>query len=100
MANASAFECACEELEQVTGLERLAARGTVRIALKEAGLDAQSVQATQMAVVAQRVLPELLRARGVESPDAACAAIRERLAKHKDDAGVESPDAVFRRLGG
>jgi hypothetical protein len=100
MANASAFECACEVLEHDTGLERLAARGTVRIALKEAGLDAQSVQPTQMAVVVQRVLPELLRARGVETPEVVCTRIRERLAKVKDELTAESPDAVFRRLGG
>ena len=39
MADLTAFEQACESLEQLTELSRLEARGTLRIALKEAGLD-------------------------------------------------------------
>jgi hypothetical protein len=100
MANAPAFECVCEELERTSGLERLAARGTVRIALKESGLEAQHVRAAQMAVVVQRLLPDLLRSRGIASPEDACAAIRERLARLAEEPVAESPDAVFRRLGG
>ena len=43
MAGSSAFEWLCTALEESTTLERLEARGTVRIALKEAGLEPRTV---------------------------------------------------------
>ena len=41
MPDSAAFEFACGQLETGTSLDRLAARGTVRIALKQAGLEAR-----------------------------------------------------------
>lgn len=75
MADSPVFEHTCRELEQRTGLDRLAARGTVRIALRNAGLDVASVDATQMGVVLRRVLPKELGSRGVEDGEALCEAI-------------------------
>ena len=43
MANSTAFEWLCEQLETHTSLDRLEARGTVRLTLKEAGLEASRV---------------------------------------------------------
>ena len=66
------FERTCEEIEQRTGLDRLTARGTVRIGLKAAGLDFSSVDARQMIATLRRVLPEELTSRGVEAAAALC----------------------------
>src|SRR5690606_5066988 len=64
MAGSQAFEWLCEAIEAGTSLERLEARGTVRIALKQAGLEARSATAAELAVVVGKILPRELRQRG------------------------------------
>jgi hypothetical protein len=100
MADAAAFELACEVLERDTALERLEARGTVRLALKAAGLDARGVTPEQMTVVATNVLPGELESRGVEDGAGVCAALAEKLARLETSDAAETPEAVFARLGG
>ena len=66
MADSSpVFDKTCEEIEQRTSLERIEVRGTVRIGLKAAGLDAIGVYGAQMAVMLRKLLPKELEARGV-----------------------------------
>ena len=62
MPNSAAFEWTCQEIEGVTSLDTLEARGTVRLALKEAGLDARSASPHQIAVVVERILASELPA--------------------------------------
>jgi hypothetical protein len=100
MANATSFDWVCSELEERSSLDRLEARGTVRIALKQAGLDARSVTRDQMEVVLGKVLPAELEARAVEGAAAICDALRSGVKQLEADGGSESPDAVFSRLGG
>lgn len=98
-----AFERVSQELERRTALGRLEARGTVRLALKAAGLDPRSVTPDQMGVVLERVMPGELRSRAVEDAQAICAALSQALAglepspSHKQSA---SPEEIFRRLAG
>ncbi len=99
MADATAFDWICAELEAHSSLDRLEARGTVRLALKDAGLEARTVTADQMKVVAERVLPKELAARGVQDPERVCAELIPGLAQLDAGPGVETPDAVFARLG-
>ena len=100
MADAEAFDFVCDHLEQNTMLDRLVARGTVRIALKEAGLEARTVSPDQMSVVAEKVLPAELNSRGIEDAEGICAAIKRGLDSLDSGAGADTPDAVFKRLGG
>jgi len=100
MADSPAFEFACDELERATSLDRLEARGTVRLALKEAGLEASSITPSQMAAVMTKLLPNELASRGVEGGDAICAAIASGLAQLPEEAAGDTPEAVFLRLGG
>ena len=99
---AEIFELVAEELERRTDLAKLEARGTVRLALKQAGLDARSVTAEQMEVTLQRVMPGEMRSRGIEDPEATCEAILTALKTHRpaETAGPrsESPEEIFRRL--
>lgn len=102
MADSPAFALVCDHLERATSLARPAARGTVRLALKEAGFDAESVSPTQMMVVTEKVLPAELRALRISDVDGHCSTIRARLKRLQ--AGVkpgdaQSPEAVFARLG-
>ena len=101
MADASAFEFVCGEIEQATSLNALEARGTVRLALKSAGVDARSVSAAQLRVILDKLIPGELKKRGCEDADSLCRQIATRIAgKSFEAAGAESPEAVFARLGG
>jgi hypothetical protein len=103
MASSQSFTWASQELERITSLERLEARGTLRLVLKKAGLDASAVTAKQMEVALRELLPGELQSRGVEDADEACEhLLRGLVAANLSDteASVESPEEVFQRLGG
>jgi hypothetical protein len=97
------FDFAAERLEHHTGFSRLEARGTLRIALKVAGLDAGSVTAGQLCVVFEKVMPTELEKRGVKEAAEACGAVIDDLANAPapaDEAATTDLDEVFGRLGG
>ncbi|MBW2314011.1 MAG: hypothetical protein JRH10_07450 [Deltaproteobacteria bacterium] len=100
MAYADAFTIVCDHLERATVLERPAARGTVRLALKEAGLDPESVTPSQMAVVTEKLLPSELEALRITDVNGHCQSIRGRLKRLESDSSSSdaSPEAVFERL--
>lgn len=101
MADSAAFDFVCEQLEQRTSLDRLEARGTVRISLKEAGLEARSVTPEQMKVVVDKVLPGELATRGIDDVDGVLSQLRSGLdSVQAGPADADAPDEVFRRLGG
>ncbi len=101
MAESQAFTIACEQLEQASSLERIEARGTIRLALKEAGLDAASVSGSQLSVVVDKILPRELEARGVSDTASVCSTIKSALAAAPDTDGPgNSPEDVFSRLAG
>ena len=100
MPDSAAFAAVSSEIERNTDLDRLEARGTVRLALQQAGLDAASVTPGQMAVVLERVLPGELEGRGVRDPAPLCGRIASSLADLPEQAAPDTPDAVFQRLGG
>jgi hypothetical protein len=100
MADAPAFEYVCNELESRTDLDRLTARGTVRLALKQAGLDAHSVTPGQLGVVLDKILPAELATRGVPDAASLVEALRSGLAGLAVETPAETPEDVFARLGG
>jgi hypothetical protein len=100
VANSPAFDVVCDHIERATSLDRLQARGTVRLALKDAGLDAAAVSPAQMQVVVQKLLPKELVARGVKDADAVLAPLREALAALVPGGSAETPEAIFQRLAG
>lgn len=101
MPESAVFEFVCAEVERRTSLGRLEARGTVRLALKEAGLAPNTVSVREMQVVLDRVLPAALASRGIEGGGGVCNEIRAGAARLKDaGAAAETPEAIFGRLGG
>jgi hypothetical protein len=72
MAISEAFEWLCQQVEEATPFDRLESRGTVRLAIKEAGLDARTVSFAETAVLVKRVLPLELQRRGIEDGDSFC----------------------------
>lgn len=103
MADNGIFEFTTDQLQGATTLDRLAVRGTVRLALKAAGLDPGTVTTRQMLVVLKSVLPGELRKRGVDDPEGVCQRASEALANAglASDAadGADRAASVFARLG-
>ncbi|MCH8890324.1 MAG: hypothetical protein IH827_04495 [Myxococcales bacterium] len=100
---ADLFDFAAERLEHHTGFSQLEARGTLRIALKVAGLDPSAFTAGQLCVVFEKVMPGELDSRGVSDVQDACAAVLadlESAGGAAEDASATSPDEIFRRLAG
>jgi hypothetical protein len=95
------FERASEMLEKRTGMSRLESRGTLRIALKEAGLDPNHVNREQMLVVISKVLPAELLERGVEDAHAICefieSLVKSEVADTRADSAGDRIDGLFRR---
>lgn len=100
MADSAAFEFLCEFLEAETSLDRLESRGTLRIALKQAGIAARDAGSEQLAVVVERLLRDELAARGVDGADAVCQEAVRRLKSLNEDARMNSPQNVFQRMAG
>lgn len=93
-----AFDRLCDAIENSSDLDRLAARGTVRIGLRQAGLEADSVTSQQLLVVIEKILPGELTSRGVEWNGAMAACLAESQ-RGVVDRGPEAPDLIFKRLG-
>ena len=100
MADSPAFTFACSELERLTRLTRDEARGTVRLALRDAGFSASAVGGSEMKVVFERLMPKELASRRIDGGEQLCAEIGRRVGELREDARRESPEAVFGRLGG
>ena len=100
MSETRTFTVVCEKLESQTQLDRLQARGTIRLALKEAGLDPAAVTPRKMSVVLEKILPAQLRLRGIASPESICRELGAPLSTLPREEGGETPDRVFARLGG
>lgn len=102
MSNVGVFEYVCAEIERCTPLAGPAARGTVRLALKEAGLSPESVDPAGMEVVVDKILPIELAAHRIEGVDALCERLLRTLATRQfaqghDPAGDAA--SVLDRLG-
>lgn len=100
MSESSVFEFVSDQLQSRSTLDRLQARGTLRLALKGAGLESSAVTRDQMVVVLDRVLPDELSARGVDGAGELSAEIRDLLPAAAPGADKDAPEAVFARLAG
>jgi len=97
------FDLAAEKLETSADMDRLAARGTLRLALKDAGLDPHRLTVPQLRAVFEKLMPKELDARGVANAAATCATVMAQIESAADPsqlASSSSPDDVFKRLGG
>jgi len=101
MADSAAFQTACGTLEKLSTLSSVESKFAMRMALREAGFEAATIAPAELSVVVQRVLLEELRRKHVAAPETVCKGIAEALtALGGSAAATDSPDAVFRRLGG
>lgn len=95
------FEWLGAELEKRTSMSLLEARGTVRLVLRDAGLDVSTVRTHQLIVVVERLMAPALKKRGVEDVDALCHALAHDLRAREELGSDSTPDSaydVFERL--
>jgi hypothetical protein len=94
------FERAADELEVLSRMSRLEARGTLRLALKDAGLIPKTVNTKAMLVVLDRVLPQLLTRRGVLGAPDMCRSISGivRSLTSETSFDIDTPEKVFTRI--
>lgn len=90
-----AFELVAEALERETYFDRLAARGTVRLALRQAGLDARNVTSGEMRRVVELHLPAELECRGIEGVAALCARLTANLARLEQPSRRDPVKSLF-----
>ena len=102
VASSAAFDLTSELLTSGTQLEPLVVRGTVRLAVKAAGLDAARVSGTPMRARLRSLLPNELERRGVPEASALCARVERSLASAEVRSAADGADraaAIFERLG-
>ena len=100
---AALFDLAADRLEHHTGFDRLEARGTLRLALKSAGLDPKDLDVGQLRVVFEKVMPGELETRGVSDAVVICRTVMAEVASSPLPTDTDSSsnlDGIFRRLGG
>jgi hypothetical protein len=94
------FEWLSSELAARTGFDALKSRGTLRIALQNAGLEPRTLTKEQASVVVMRVLPSELKLRGLSDGAAACMHIDAALRLMSfANTGPAAADAAFARFG-
>jgi hypothetical protein len=97
------FELAADLLERHSELDRLEARGALRLALKDAGLRAEALSSRELDAVLQKLMPERLAKMGVDDGPAVCERVLGEIARAAARVG-STPEAdrdrIFRRLGG
>ncbi|HTF35892.1 MAG TPA: hypothetical protein VK714_19585 [Myxococcota bacterium] len=99
MADSAVFDFVSEELERTTNLDRMEARGTLRLLLKQALFDSKTLNVSQMQMVIDRLLAAHLCRCGVENPESVCEGLTRNLkAKGFGPSVAESPDEIFGRM--
>ena len=96
--SADLFDLGAEALERHTDFDRLEARGTLRIALKNAGLNPKNVSADQFRVVFEKVMPAELEQRGIEDSAGVISRVMDEIAASATDTtSAPSSDEIVSR---
>ncbi len=96
------FSFVAEQLERRTSLDRLESRGTLRLVLKESGLDPKTVTQKQFCVILESVAPRELESCGVAEAEAICTALIGKIQAEPADRWevARDVDGIFDRLAG
>ncbi len=101
MGDSPIFEMVVMRLMQQSGLSDQHCRQTVRVALRDAGLDPMTVTSRQMRVVCKKVLGHHLDLQNIDPKDAEsiCADLSDLLSSSDLPApSQQSPESIFYRL--
>lgn len=101
MSGRSLFDELAAALEERTSFNSLEARGTLRLALRKAGLEPDKLTRAHTAALVRKILPEELRARGVPEADEVCEALAAGIENSRHGvAEAHRPETLFERLRG
>jgi hypothetical protein len=93
------FEWVSQKIAAAAGWTNLVARGTVRLALKEMGLDPRTVGKKEMATALRNSLGRLLEMHQVADAKGLCERLEHELWNAQmSSSSVESPEDIFKRL--
>ena len=95
------FALVADRLEALTDLDRLEARGTLRIALKKAGVNAKKFTGAELEAVFAKIMPDELAKRGATDAADVCNRVLASLpSDERDEPGdsAASRDEIMRRL--
>jgi hypothetical protein len=99
MSDSPIFDLVCEQVEKEAHLSRLESRGTVRLLLKEVGLDPQVVTRGAAILAVDRFLEQALRVRRIASPDQVTARVLKALRESTIEGPEgDDPEAIFGRI--
>jgi hypothetical protein len=93
------FTLVADRLSQLSELDRLEARGTVRIAFKMAGVDVNHFGLDDLEAVLANIMPGELEKRGCADAGAICQAITKSLEGDVPQTAARPRDEIMRRLG-
>jgi hypothetical protein len=93
------FTIVADRLCQLSELDRLEARGTVRIAFKKAGVDVRRFGLDDLDAVLAKIMPRELEDRGCSDAGAICDAIMKSLEGAVPETATPERDEIMRRLG-
>jgi hypothetical protein len=99
MSQSPVFEWVAGRLQTATRWSAMEARGTLRLALKEMGVDPRFVTKREMLAVLRTRLNRALEARRYSDARQLCAWFEEELTHATFEREVESPEAIFQRFG-
>jgi len=95
----SLFDRMAQVLEERTSLSRLEARGTLRLVLRDAGLEPDKLTPRYAEAVVEKMLPKALQSRGVTEASEACVAVAQvAQASGAGAADAHRPETLFERL--
>ncbi|MCH7709796.1 MAG: hypothetical protein IH884_15015, partial [Myxococcales bacterium] len=90
---ADLFGLVADRLETLTELDRLEARGTLRIALKKAGVDSRKFTIAELEVVFAKIMPDELSCRGATDAAEVCNRVLNSLPSDVRDEPGDSADS-------
>ncbi len=90
------------QLEALSPMTAAQSRGTIRIALKKAGLDPSSFTPSQLEVVLEKIMPKELRVRGIRESGSICQSLIQALRTNFDPSkpSADPTDSVIHRIFG
>ena len=94
------FTIVADRLCELSDLDRIEARGTIRLGFKKAGVDVKSFGLDDLEAVFTKIMPAELVARGCTDSEAICDAILKSLEDAVPESVIRSSDEIMRRLGG
>ena len=96
--DSDSFTVVADRLCELSDLDRLEARGTIRLAFKKAGVDVSCFGLDDVAAVFAKIMPGELEARGCADASATCDAIMKSLEGQVLKTPARSRDEIMRRL--